>query len=42
MIDSNGSLPPPQVNGVPFPECANPIGNPNRLLCLIAVINGFE
>ena len=42
MIDSNGSLPPPLVNGIPFAGCSNPIGNEDRLLCLIAAIRGFE
>jgi hypothetical protein len=42
VIDSNGSLPPPLVNGIPFVGCSNPIGNENRLLCLIASIRGFE
>ncbi len=42
VIDSNGSLSTPLVNGVPFAGCANPTGNPNRLLCLIASINGFN
>ena len=42
VIDSNGSLPPPLVNGLPFAGCWNPIGNENRLLCLIAAIRGFE
>ena len=42
MIDSNGSLPVPEVNGVPFPECVNPTGNQDRLLCLTGAISGFK
>ncbi len=42
VIDSNGSLPVPQVNGVPVPECVNPTGNPDRLLCLKGAIGGFK
>jgi RTX calcium-binding nonapeptide repeat (4 copies) len=42
VIDSNGLLPPPLVNGLPFAGCSNPAGNENRLLCLITAIRGFE
>ncbi len=42
VIDSNGSLPVPEVNGVPVPECVNPIGNEDRLLCLVSAISGFK
>ena len=42
VIDSNGSLPVPEVNGVPVPECVNPTGNQDRLLCLTGAISGFK
>jgi Ca2+-binding RTX toxin-like protein len=42
VIDSNGSLPVPEVNGIPVPECLNPLGNDDRLLCLGSAISGFK
>ncbi len=42
VIDSNGSLPVPLINGIPFAGCSNPLGSTDRLLCGIGAIRGFE